>query len=92
MIPQKKAYTLSFKVVMYQGAVEAATYTHTGVEMPEVEMAAGFSYVFNAELTAKNIDPDGELYPIEFTVTKVEDWEDFAGETVTIPETTTPEP
>lgn len=55
-------------------------------------MAAGFSYVFNAELTAKNIDPDGELYPIEFTVTKVEDWEDFAGETVTIPETTTPEP
>lgn len=84
MIPQNQTYALSFKVIMYQGDVEAATYNHTNVLIPKVNMIAGYSYVFNAELTGKNIDPVGELYPIEFTVEEVEKWEEFVDNTVTI--------
>lgn len=87
MIPQTQTYTLNFKVEMYQGKILANTYTHTGVTVPQVAMQPGYSYIFNAELTPDNIDPEGKLYPIEFDVTDVDNWEEFtSGGNVTIPE------
>jgi len=88
MIPQTQAYRLDFTVVMYQGGEVAATYRHTGVTVPSVVMEPGKSYVFSAELNYKNVDPDEELYPIEFTVEKVDDWGAFTepGTEVTLPE------
>lgn len=92
MIPQNQAYNLTFKVKMYQGTVLAGEYTHGTdnklITVPIVDMKAGHSYVFNAELNGTNIDPEGELNPIEFTVTDVEKWEEFEKNNVTIPETT----
>ncbi|WP_352423150.1 fimbrillin family protein [Proteiniphilum sp.] len=91
MIPQNQAYKLSFKVEMYQGTVLAATYNHVDVVVPAVEMLPGNSYVFNAELNPENINPEEELYPIEFTVTTVTDWADFTdGGDLTGFEDTTP--
>lgn len=84
MIPQNRAYALSFVVDMYQGEVLADTFVHN-ITLPAVDMKTGCSYVFHAELTPKNVDPDGDLYEIRFTVDKVEDWGDFSG--IRIPET-----
>lgn len=87
MIPQNQAYKLTFTVEMYQGEVLANTYTHTDIVVPQTDMLAGNSYVFNAELKPENIDPEGKLYPIEFTVTDIPVWNDeWEGSTVTVPE------
>ncbi len=82
MIPRNQTYKLNFIVEMYQGEVLADVFTHEGVEIPAVDMKSGYSYMFSAELNSTNIDPEEELYPIEFTVTTVKEWEDFndAGE------------
>lgn len=92
MIPQNQKYTLKFTVEVYQGDVLAATYNHENVEVPSVDMKAGYSYVFNAELNGENVNPDGELHKIEFTVTDVNEWEEFGTGTPIpgYPETTEP--
>lgn len=80
LIPANQTYKMEFVVEMYSGDVLLETYSHTGenaVTVPLVEMAAGNSYVFNAELNYQTIDPENELYPIEFTVTDVADWADW---------------
>lgn len=86
MIPQNQAYKLAFTVEMYQGEVLAKTYTHTDIAVPQTNMLAGNSYVFNAELKPENIDPEGELYPIEFTVDDVHAWNEWEEGTVSVPE------
>lgn len=87
MIPQNQAYKLTFTVEMYQGEVLANTYTHTDIVVPQTNMVAGNSYVFNATLNSENIDPEGKLYPIEFTVTDIPEWNDeWEAGAVTVPE------
>ena len=42
-----------------------------------MNMLRGNSYKLKASLTAQNTSDDGELYPIEFTINSVEDWDEF---------------
>jgi hypothetical protein len=42
----------------------------------ELVLAAGMSYDLTATLNNENINPDGDLFPIEFTAT-VKPWNDF---------------
>ena len=77
-----KNYTVSFTVVMTQGDV-SDTFKHTvTLSTNALELEAGKSYDLTATLDAQNIDPDGDLFPIEFTAT-VTPWNDFTE--VTIP-------
>jgi hypothetical protein len=77
-----KAYTVTFTVVMTQGGV-SDTFNHTvTLSTDALELAAGMSYDLTATLNNENINPDGDLFPIEFTAA-VTPWDDFTN--VTIP-------
>ena len=74
MIPAIKAYNVTFTVTReHNGVVD--TYNHN-VTLPETTMTQGLSYQFVAKFTAENIDPTGELCPIQFTAT-VNSWGDW---------------
>jgi hypothetical protein len=68
---------------MTQGGV-TDTFNHT-VPLSKVAyvLAAGQSYDLTATLNNENINPDGDLFPIEFTAT-VTPWDDNFTD-VTIP-------
>ena len=71
-----KDYLLTFTVTMVQGGVED-TFDHSvNLSSDSFVLNAGMSYDFTATLNADNIDPDGGLFPIEFTAT-VTDWKDY---------------
>lgn len=75
MIPMGSSakYTVTFTAELYKGDVLLGTYYHR-VEIKNVEFKLGYCYDFKASLTHKNITAEDELNPIEFAVTKVEDW------------------
>lgn len=75
MIPMGSSakYTVTFTAELYKGDVLLGTYNHS-VEIKNVEFKLGYCYDFKASLTHKNITAEDELNPIEFAVTKVEDW------------------
>ena len=75
MIPMGSSaiYTVTFTAELYKGDVLLGTYNHR-VEIKNVEFKLGYCYDFKASLTHKNITAEDELNPIEFAVTKVEDW------------------
>lgn len=75
MIPMGSSaiYTVTFTAELYKGDVLLGTYNHR-VEIKNVEFKLGYCYDFKASLTHKNITGQDELNPIEFAVTKVEDW------------------
>jgi hypothetical protein len=78
-----KAYTVSFTVAMTQGGV-TDTFNHTvRLSTDELLLVAGNSYDLTATLNKDNINPDGDLFPIEFTAT-VTPWDDNFTD-VTIP-------
>lgn len=66
-------YTVTFTAELYKGDVLLGTYNHR-VEIKNVEFKLGYCYDFKASLTHENITGQDELNPIEFAVTKVEDW------------------
>lgn len=77
-----KAYTVTFTVKMTQGGV-TDTFDHTvTLSTDELLLVAGNSYNLTATLNKDNINPDGDLFPIEFTAT-VTPWGAFTD--VTIP-------
>lgn len=76
-------YTITFDVQMYQGGV-AAFVNENGVAAPKAHTVVlngkafemGKAYNLVTELNAMNIDPTAEeLYPIEFTVVEVKEWD-----------------
>lgn len=75
MIPMGSSaiYTVTFTAELYKGGVLLGIYNHR-VEIKNVEFKLGYCYDFKASLTHKNITAEDELNPIEFAVTKVEDW------------------
>ena len=75
MIPMDATatYTVTFTAELYKGGVLLGTYNHR-VEIKNVEFKLGYCYDFKASLTHENITGQDELNPIEFAVTKVEDW------------------
>lgn len=78
------AYVVNFVVKVSQGSAEASTYTHR-VLLPQTKMVKGHSYRFTAELDAENINPDGTLLPIEFTVDTVNEWGEWENVTTEVP-------
>ena len=73
-----RTYVVTFDVELYMGTVLAYTNTlETTISGAELKM--GYAYNFHAEINANNIVPgDGEgdkLFPIEFDVIEVKDWD-----------------
>ena len=83
VIPAQRAYNITFSVDLYQAGVYLATYNHT-IEST-INFAKNGNYVLSVKLAPESIDPDNELYPIEFTVNEVEDWRDNGSVALTEP-------
>lgn len=83
VIPAERTYNITFDVDLYQAGVYLATYEH------EIESTINFAkngnYVLSVKLAPESIDPENELYPIEFTVNEVEDWKDNGSVALTEP-------
>ena len=84
LIPYEvKDYTLTFTVTMAQGGV-TDTFNHSvNLSSNSLVLQAGNSYDFTATLDANNINPDGDLFPIEFTAI-VTPWGDYSENVVTV--------
>jgi hypothetical protein len=76
LIPNAEAtaYEVTFDVTLFQAGVEIDTYSHT-VTL-KCAMNRGVSYDIKTTLTEKNTS-DEEIYPIEFTVEAVNNWEKY---------------
>lgn len=83
VIPAEREYNITFSVDLYQAGVYLATYNHT-IEST-INFAKNGNYVLSVKLAPESIDPDNELYPIEFTVNEVEDWRDNGSVALTEP-------
>ena len=67
---KKESYEVTFTVTLDQNGV-TTDYNHTVTI--ETTQSIGKSYNYVAEIGASNINPDSQLYPIEFTA-NVADW------------------
>ena len=83
VIPAQRLYNITFSVDLYQAGVYLATYNHT-IEST-INFAKNGNYVLSVKLAPESIDPENELYPIEFTVNEVEDWRDNGSVALTKP-------
>lgn len=82
LIPADKAYNVTFNVTLYQAGVELDTYARTAT-IPASNMQKGMSYDIKTTLNAQNTSDDGQLYPIEFEVTAVTEWDQFGDGDIT---------
>lgn len=88
-IPAQRAYNIQFKVDVTQAGVLLQTYEHE--VKANINIEKGKSYSISANLTPENVNPDPneQLYPIEFKVDGVDNWDPATGGTeVEIPEYT----
>ena len=77
LIPAATTYNVKFVVSVYQAGVLVGTYNRSASF--STEATKGASYDVKAALTTNNILPEGEkFYPIEFTVTEVDAWDNFS--------------
>lgn len=83
VIPAQRAYNITFDVDLYQAGVYLATYNHT--INSAIDFAKNGNYVLSVKLAPESIDPENELYRIEFTVNEVEDWRDNGSVALTEP-------
>ena len=72
LIPVEREYNITFKVDLYQAGVLLDTYNHE--VKTTINLEKGKSYSFNANLAPQNVNPETQLYPIEFNVNAVEEW------------------
>ena len=72
LIPVERDYEITFNVGLYQAGVLLNTYEHKIYATLNLEK--GKSYSLNATLAAENVNPESQLFPIEFKVDGVEDW------------------
>ena len=85
LIPADGVYNVTFDVTLHQAGVEVDTYSRTATV--DLDMEKGKSYNIKATLNTSNTSDDGsEIYPIEFTVDAVNDWEDFGDVDATVTE------
>ena len=82
LIPADATYNVTFNIALYQAGVLVDTYARSA--SVSVNMLRGNSYELKASLTAQNTSDDGELYPIEFTINSVEDWDEFESVDATV--------
>lgn len=87
IIPEsEKALSITFKVDLMINGTLIDTYNHSEVMLPATTFQNGHSYNFIAELNPQNIDPDQQMFPIEFNVQSVAGWEEDPNIPVTLPE------
>jgi len=72
LIPVSRTYEIEFKVDIYQAGVKLDTYEHS-INTP-INLEKGKSYSLNADLTPETVNPNSQLYPIEFKVDGITDW------------------
>ena len=75
-VNDKNTYTITFTVDLLVSGTVVKSYDHT--INAEFAPEAGNSYNLTATINATNIDPQHQQEPIEFTVTKVENWTENA--------------
>ena len=73
VIPAEREYNITFVVDLYQAGVHLDTYNRSA--KVTVDFTRGMSYDLKATLNQTNTSDEGQLYPIEFTVTGVEKWD-----------------
>ena len=76
LIPGNKEWTISFVVELLVSDKKIAEYNHTA--KATIDFQPGNSYDIKAVINATNIDPQHQQEPIEFTVTKVDNWTENA--------------
>lgn len=82
---KEKTYEVKFTVTLDQNGV-TTDYNHT-VKIKTTQFI-GKSYNYVAEIGASNINPDSQLYPIEFTAT-VTPWEKWSDDALVVKKPTT---
>ena len=83
----KDTYNVTFTVDLLVSGSLIKTYNHTATV--EFKPEPGKSYDILAQINAENIDPENKQEPIEFTVTKVNDW-DYTNDSQSATVNTTP--
>lgn len=86
IIPGTAALKISFAVDLIVNGSTLETYNHVDVLLPETTFQNGHSYNFVAVINPANIDPENEMFPIEFTVQSVNDWIEDGNVDVELPE------
>ena len=78
-------YNVTFDVTIYQAGVKLDTYKRSA--KVTVDLLRGNSYELAATLNASNVSDDGEnaLFPIEFTINKVNEWMEAPVAATTLP-------
>lgn len=74
LIPAQASYNITFKVELQQAGVSVGNYPRTAT-VNALNLQKGQSYELKATLNASNTSDKGEIYPIEFTVNSVENWQ-----------------
>lgn len=74
----KDTYNVTFTVDLLVSGTVIKTYNHTATV--EFKPEPGKSYDIKAVINAENIDPSTEQEPIEFTVTRINGWDNPNGE------------
>ena len=72
LIPADASYNVTFTVALYQAGVLVDTYNRTATL--SYDMQPGYSYDIKATLNPSNTSDEGQIFPIEFQVTGVNDW------------------
>lgn len=73
IIPVKRTYNITFSVDLYMAGVYLATYNH--VINAEIDFAKNGNYSLNVKLSPATVNPEAQLYPIEFAVEDIDDWD-----------------
>ena len=73
LIPAQASYNITFKVELKQANVSLDTYTHNITTT--IKLEKGKSYSLSANLAPNNVNPNSQLYPIEFEVDGINDWD-----------------
>lgn len=76
----ENAYKVTFKVDLLVNETLVKTYNHTAYAAFAPE--AGNAYDIKTVINAENIDPENKQEPIQFTVTKIDEWANGADQTM----------
>lgn len=76
LIPAQASYNITFNVELKQAGVSVGNYSRTAT-VNALNLLKGQSYELKATLNASNTSDQGEIYPIEFTVNSVENWQPY---------------
>lgn len=72
-----RTYRITFTAELYQGGTLAGTYNHVAT-VDGIRFEMGHAYKFTATLDGTNIDPESSLFPITFSVEKINGWDTTA--------------